>query len=264
LPETIGSIDQPEYFCGTLHDPAEIRTVEERNRRLMKMFDDKEITNAVPATVNVHFHIIQKGDDGYVDDAAIKQQMRVLNRSFERRGVTFALDSVERVDNPSWFLGCQASGVEQQMKSTLHVGNASDLNVYTCEPIGLLGRSTFPWWYADNPSGDGVMIHYGVTPGGRILSYNTGETLVHETGHWLGLYHTFQGGCDGDGDYVADTPDEATAAYSCSIGLDTCPSPGLDPTNNFMDYSGDACWIEFTRDQYTRMAEAYAIYRAGQ
>ena len=60
-------------------------------------------------------------------------------------------------------------------------------------------------------------------------------------GHWVGLYHTFQGGCDAPGDYVNDTPFQATASTSaCPIGQDTCaPQAGLDPIQNYMDFSAD-------------------------
>lgn len=73
---------------------------------------------------------------------------------------------------------------------------------------------------------DGVVINARTLPGVADTSYNMGMTLVHEVGHWLGLLHTFHpgngtspddelAGCKGDGDFIMDTPAEATAAFDC-------------------------------------------------
>ena len=48
------------------------------------------------------------------------------------------------------------------------------------------------------------------------------------------------------GDYVDDTPQESVSTSGCPRGKDSCPGiKGLDPINNFMDYSTDE-WLVFT------------------
>jgi len=261
--ETSQSPIQSDHFCATEHDPAKIDAHE---KALAKRKLRGPIVRArTEESVNVHFHILTDGDTGNVDDFTIDEQMRVLNRLFQLRGLSFNLASVERIANQKWFYGCDNSGMEKKMKTALRLGTAVDLNVYTCAPVRFLGRSAFPWEYAHAPLLDGIILHYGVLPRGSVEPFNTGEVLVHEAGHWMGLYHTFQGGCDGDGDFVSDTPAEATPSVgSCPIGRDTCPAPGLDPTDNYMDDSGDSCWTQFTFEQYVRMDEHFALYRSGQ
>ena len=98
--------------------------------------------------------------------------------------------------------------------------------------------------------------------GGRAVGYNLGDTVIHETGHWLGLFHTFQGGCGPQGDLVADTAAEAEPSFYCETTRDTCTAPGRDPVRNFMDYSLDRCMSLFTPGQVRRMDAAYEKWRS--
>ena len=88
--------------------------------------------------------------------------------------------------------------------------------------------ATFPWDVEANGDEDGVVFQYSTVPGGSEQGYNLGKTVTHEVGHWLGLYHVFQGGCEGEGDGVDDTPPQRTATSGCPSGQDSCVGGGVD------------------------------------
>ena len=105
-------------------------------------------------------------------------------------------------------------------------------------------------------------MRHASLPGGDIANYSLGETATHEAGHWLGLHHTFQGGCNDPGDAVDDTPAQASPTNGCPEGRDSClDDQGLDPIHNYMDYSWDSCYTEFTSGQSSRIASMWSAYR---
>ncbi|KAJ7109574.1 metalloprotease [Mycena crocata] len=229
--------------------------------------------SAFAATVKIYFHVVSKDSTlagGNIPNAQIDDQIDVMNDAYVNTGITWVLANTTRTVNANWFnlAGPSGSNVAQQtaMKNALRQGGAADLNVYSVGftniiDQGLLGYATFPSSYTSAPKDDGVVMLFSSVPGGTAAPFNLGGTLQHEAGHWVGLYHTFQGGCSGSGDMVSDTPAESTPASGCPTGRDTCSSSGVDPIHNYMDYSDDACYTQFTAGQITRLKSQMLTYR---
>ena len=217
-------------------------------------------------TINVYFHVIKgSATTGDVSDKQIADQITVLNNAFGASGFQFTLADTDTTINADWYTAGPNTSAEDQMKSTLRTGTADDLNIYASNPGGgLLGWATFPSSYSSQPTDDGVVILADSMPRGDAAPYNLGDTATHEVGHWLGLYHTFQGGCSKNNDYVSDTAAEKSPAFGCPIGRDTCKPAGVDPITNFMDYTDDACMNTFSPVQASRMTSQYSTYRFGK
>jgi len=223
------------------------------------------------ATIDVYVHVVTDGATGAVTDADIQRQIQVLDMGFggfeggADTGFRFKLAGTDRTDNAAWFNAGPGSPDERDMKKALHRGDASDLNIYTTTAGAFLGWAYFPSTYKTKAYIDGIVIDWeslyktSTRYAGR---YDLGKTATHEAGHWLGLYHTFQGGCNNNGDYIDDTPFELTPTSGCPANKDTCSEPGLDPIHNYMDYSYDACYNQFTTDQTARMQDQWLAFRA--
>jgi hypothetical protein len=220
--------------------------------------------------VPVYMHVmVDTAGNGDVTDQQIEEQMNVLNDDFAgkegkgaaKTGFSFTLEGVDRIVNDAWHNDQNS----EQYRRLTRQGGADALNIWLVDFM-YLGVATFPSDYKSSNGSDGIRIYYDSLPGGGETNYNEGDTVVHETGHWLGLYHTFQGGCKEKpqgGDQVDDTPAQASATSHCPEGRDSClDSPGLDPIHNYMDYSWDSCYTEFTPGQAVRMHEMWDAYRA--
>ena len=109
----------------------------------------------------------------------------------------FDLVDIDFSYNDAWY-AVVPGAVEKEMKAATRVGGKNTLNVWTAN-IGddLLGWATFPTKKLS--TNDGVVILDESMPGGTAGKYAYGDTLTHEVGHWLALYHTFQGGCKRSG-----------------------------------------------------------------
>lgn len=267
--------------CATRHiDETAAVQYEEALNRFNSRRSPGQIRNSGSVTIGVFFHVVNKGDgieNGDVPTKWLRDQINVLNAAYAgadpAAGATsantpfrFEIIGVDRTTNAAWFNSAIGSEEEREMKAALRVGGPDVLNFYVTNAGGVyLGWATFPFWYEADPLQDGIVVLYSSLPGGNCcgsLVYNEGDTGTHEVGHWLGLFHTFQGGCAANfNDFVADTPSERSPAFGCPFGRDTCPGAGVDPIENFMDYSEDPCMYQFTLGQSERMEGLSAQYR---
>ncbi|GLB42589.1 putative pregnancy-associated plasma protein-A [Lyophyllum shimeji] len=235
--------------CGTVTSDADVLRMEQDFQAKKVAVSDVK----TPVTIPVLFHVVSKDSTaigGNIPDSQIAEQIVVMNKAYGNASITWVLAGTTRTVNAVWFnTAGPDTSAQTAMKKALRQGGANVLQRLYC-------RLQFR-----NPKDDGVVILFSSVPGGTAVPYNFGQTLTHEAGHWVGLFHTFQGGCSGAGDQVDDTPSEASPAFGCPNGRDTCSSAGVDPIHNYMDYTDDVCMTEFTAGQVARLKTQIATYR---
>ncbi|PFH49921.1 hypothetical protein AMATHDRAFT_62218 [Amanita thiersii Skay4041] len=219
-------------------------------------------------TIKIHWHNVAANntrEGGYLKKKVILKQVKYIQKIYKKACLRFYLKGVNHIYNADWFNNvAPGSPQEKALKTQYRHGDELTLNIYSVGLVstpGLLGYSTFPWNFADDPHNDGIVIHYATVPGGDYPHYDEGAVAVHEVGHWVGLLHTFQGGCSQPGDFVSDTPAESTPAFGCPKYRNTCASTGSDPIHNFMDYTYDKCKTHLTKGQLWRLVKILKIFR---
>ncbi len=226
--------------------------------------------------VPVVFHVIENtSGDGFLSPATIQDQIDILNEDFQAIAgspgapgtdgkIRFHLATTDPGGSPTtgitystnnnWF---QDSG---NYWNSLAWDTNRYLNVYTNAVPCCYGYvSGFPSQGIAGQANDRVVLWWEAvgrdpTPGWPL---NMGRTATHEVGHYLGLYHTFCGGCGSaancysTGDLICDTNGESTATLGCPMFKSSCGNS--DPIHNYMDYTDDPCLWEFTPEQVNRV-----------
>lgn len=230
---------------------------------------------ATSIQVDLYIHVVETAaHKGQTTPAQVTAQVGAMNAAYNPYGISFTLKNASYTTNDVWAVGATDAD-DLAMKTVLRQGSYRSLNLYLQSDLtgGILGKCTLPTNVGVAPlpsvyTVDGCNIAAGSVPGGYIADYNQGKTAVHESGHWLGLLHNFEGySCTGNGDYVTDTPAQSTATDGCPMNpwKDSCSAQaGLDTIRDYMDYSTDACYIRFSPGQVTRMMTLWSQFRLGK
>jgi PKD repeat protein len=243
--------------------------------------------------IPVVVYIVHNNGTENITDNQVMSQINVLNTYFDPHGIQFCLATT---NGAAPLPGTTTPGI-------IRIQNAAlmDLDVNT-EHAALTATSPLPAsrylriWVVRNinngtasglalmpetapPALDGIVMDFNafgniLTCGCTTLSPNTqnGRILAHEVGHYLGLYHTFEGGCAGmnpstcgdEGDEVCDTPPVNSPNSGCTA-INSCnetPVDLPDHINNYMDYTSENCLTQFTVGQRNRMHGMIALYRS--
>lgn len=236
--------------------------------------------------VQVVVHIIEHTNgDGQLSDADVISQLEVLNEDFQAlsgtpgapgydTGINFVLATQDPQGGPT-------TGITRSVNNTWYADGGSYwntlawdtnryMNIYTNNADGNLGYvPDLPQGGIAGSNSDRVVILWSAFGRDSVGGppYDQGRTLTHEVGHYLGLEHTFNGGCGtssspgcySTGDLICDTNAESTDTSGCPGNKSSCGSP--DPTDNYMDYSNDTCMFMFTNEQSHRMRCSMLNYR---
>ncbi len=240
-------------------------------------------------TVPVVVHVLYSTTSQNITDARVQEQIAILNTDYAGSNThsmgSFAPGLKSNTElqfclakrTPS---GAVSTGIERKQTTVSQftyddkMKHASSggldqwdpkkyMNIWVCNlGGGLCGYAQFPAATLNNNFG--VVIHYqyfGKT--GASAPYNLGGTTTHEIGHCFNLYHIWGddgGSCSGT-DYCTDTPNQASENYGHLTGVqtDACSSasPGI-MYMNFMDYSDDISYANFTPNQKARIQSLFA------
>lgn len=250
-------------------------------------FSKQPQNRATKYTIPVVFHIIHTNGPENISREQILDQMRIINADFSYTNgnknkirsqflsvaadaqIRFELakidpngnctDGINRIYSP---LGVEVNRSTEDVKTLVQWNYQKYLNIWVVTSIEndqngtTLGYAQFPWMPVKSRDGI-VMRHDRVGTIGTGVASDSGRTLTHEIGHWLGLFHTFQDECS-DGDQCDDTPPVGSvfANVNCPSNGNSCTNdfPDLpDQWENYMDYSNGSCQAMYTANQKTRM-----------
>ena len=233
--------------------------------------------------IPVVVHVIQRTDGrGNIPDARVRSQIDILNEDFRAlagslgepgvdTGIEFFLATEDPDGNPTTGITRSTNNTwfddRGRYWETLAWDTNRYLNIYTNSASGFLGYvPNLPQGGIVGTPGDRVVVlHSAFGRDAPLRPFDLGRTATHEVGHYLGLYHTFDGGCGSStscnttGDLICDTNGQQDPTFGCPGSARSCSQPA--PFDNYMDYSDDRCMNKFTFEQALRMRCTLQNYR---
>ncbi len=257
----------------------------------------------IPVVVHVVHSGVPIGTDENISDAQIIKGIEHLNDAFRNRstynpstGADVEIEFCLAIRNPQ---GNATSGINRvvspftnvttnrqddiALKNNITWDQTQYLNIWLVKEITSPTQGSGVAGYAYLAAAHGRPID-GVVNEARWFgsSADNSKVHIHEVGHYLNLYHTFEAGCPNsncmtNGDHVCDTPpDASTSAVICNSSPNTCSTDADDPSsnnpfaslgdqidmfNNYMDYGYQTCQDAFTNGQKERMVAALETAR---
>ena len=245
----------------------------------------------IPLVIHVLHNGEPIGTGPNITDAQVLSQVTVMNQDFRNMVGTPGESTAGGVDVEVNFVmaqrtpdGCPTNGInrvnicqdgtDQAAVNSWKAQTIWDrdlyMNMWSSKYVGdlngILGFAQFPGGPANT---DGVSAghtffgssDYDDGTFNTAPPYDKGRTMTHEVGHYLGLFHTFQGGCGGAGDGIADTPAVDAPNYGCPTGHVSCGT--TDMIENYMDYTDDLCMNTYTAGQKAVVQAVLAGSRSG-
>jgi len=262
------------------------RTLELENSYKNYILNDIRPEGGGSFILPIVFHVIHNGGPENISDGQVTSALEMLNESFDNVGyydqgtgekmdIQFCLAQQDPSGNlingimraQSTLTDFDLNSQDQAVKDLSRFPATDYINVWIVNEIWS-GSSKGVAGYAYLPSAhgrpfDGIVVEAKYTGN----SFKNNAILTHEMGHYLGLLHTFQGGCSNlnclvNGDKVCDTPpDGTTSRPPCGFPNNSCQTDALsgfstdqnDMIINYMDYSNLECYSAFTLGQKDRM-----------
>lgn len=162
---------------------------------------------------------------------------------------------------------------DSQLKGIISWNRQKYYNIYIVTEIDNNNGGNGTQGYAYFASAHGQSMDGAVFMAAN-LSQDFDQTMVHELGHALNLYHTFEGDNNGtmcppsganQGDMCGDTPPHVRSASDCNVsGTNACDGGSSNAlfVHNYMDYSSSACATQFTNNQKSRMIASLTTTRS--